>query len=210
MLSLNYFSPDCLSGLATLILDTLKVLRTKLVVNIKINYLRQKMRIAFGYKMGSGKDEAVSYLIRKYGGTRISFATPIYDIMSYAQQRCGFQQDKDRKFLQYVGTEWGRCKEKNIWVRLAIEAIPPEDHFAFISDLRFPNEFEALKENGWNCVKLVRPHREDRKGTGSHVHASELALDVVPDDEWDHILNNDGTLEDFYQKLDSLVNTING
>lgn len=175
-----------------------------------MNYLRQKMRIAFGYKMGSGKDEAVSYLIREYGGTRISFAEPIYDIMHYAQKRCGFQQEKDRQFLQYVGTEWARNKEANVWVRLAIEAAQPVDQNAFISDLRFPNEFEALKKNGWTCVKLVRSHQEDRKGTGSHVHSSEIALDDIRDHEWDHILHNDGTLEDFYQKLDSLVNTING
>jgi hypothetical protein len=167
------------------------------------------MRIAFGYKMGAGKDEAVSYLIKKYGGAHISFAKPIYDIMHYAQQRCGFKIEKDRKFLQYIGTEWGREKESGIWVRLAIESTPPTNQNAFISDLRFLNEFEELKKHGWTCVKLVRAHQENRKGTGTHEHFSETALDSVPDDEWDTILYNDGSLEDFHSKLESLVNNIN-
>ena len=32
------------------------------------------MKIAFGYKMRSGKDTAVDYLITKYGGKKITFA----------------------------------------------------------------------------------------------------------------------------------------
>ena len=166
------------------------------------------MRLAFGYKMGAGKDTAVDYLIQKHGGVQISFAAPIYDIQRYAQERCGFKLEKDRQFLQYIGTDWARKKEPDVWVRLAVEATPKEGN-VFLSDLRFPNEFKALKREGWTCVKLVRPHQEERKGTGSHSHASETALDVIPDNDWDHILYNDGSLEDFHAKLDNLVDTIN-
>lgn len=166
--------------------------------------ITRNMKIAFGYKMGAGKDTAVDYLITKYGGKRISFATPIYDIQHYAQQRCGFKLEKDRQFLQYVGTDWARNKELNVWVRLAIEATPKEGN-VFLSDLRFPNEFEALKKEGWKCVKIVRKHQEKRKGSGSHSHSSEIALDSVPDDEWDVVLHNNGTIEDLYAKLDNMV-----
>jgi hypothetical protein len=168
------------------------------------------MKVAFAGKMGAGKDTAVEYLINKLGGTQISFASPIYDIMHYAQKRCGFPMEKDRQFLQYVGTDWARNKESNVWIRIAIESTPPSGQNTFISDLRFPNEFEALKKEGWTCVKLVRPHQEERKGTGSHIHISEVALDIIPEERWDHVMHNDGTLEDFHTKLDSLVDTING
>jgi hypothetical protein len=101
------------------------------------------MKIAFGYKMG------VDYLIDEYGGKRISFAGPIYDILSYAQKVCGFIPEKDRKFLQFIGTDWARNKENNVWVRLALEsALIDEMEHAYISDVRFPNELTALKENG--------------------------------------------------------------
>ena len=39
------------------------------------------MQIAFGYKMGTGKDACVKYLINNYGGEKIYFAKPIYDIL---------------------------------------------------------------------------------------------------------------------------------
>ena len=39
---------------------------------------KMQIKIAFGYKMGVGKDEACSYLIKKYGGEKISFASPLY------------------------------------------------------------------------------------------------------------------------------------
>jgi hypothetical protein len=170
-------------------------------INLKIYIqIKKQMKIAFGYKMGAGKDEAVSYLIRKVGGKHISFASPIYDIMKYAQTRCGFKLEKDRKFLQYIGTEWGRSKEDKIWIRLALEESENNGN-TFLSDLRYPNELEALKSEGWTCVKLIRSHQEDRKGTGDHIHTSETALDNIPDEEWDYIIHNDGTLKEFYDKL---------
>ena len=63
------------------------------------------MKIAFGYKMGAGKDTAVDYLKQKYGGTHLSFAGPIYTILENAQHICGFPVEKDRQFLQFIGTE---------------------------------------------------------------------------------------------------------
>jgi hypothetical protein len=165
---------------------------------------KQFLRIAFGYKMGVGKDEAVSYLINRYWGTQVVFAQPIYDILHFAQQRCGFAFEKDRKFLQFVGTEWAREKDKNIWIKLALESTP-EGGNAFISDLRFYNEMKILKENGWVCVKINRDCQESRKGTGNQEHSSETELDSVNDTEWDYIIENNGTLLEFYRNLDNLV-----
>lgn len=168
------------------------------------------MKIAFGYKMGAGKDEAVSYLINKFGGTKVSFSDPLYNIMYYAQDICGFPHEKDRKFLQYIGTEWARNKNKNVWVNILTNKHYPENKHFYIADLRFPNEYESLKKTGWTCVKIVRSHQEDRKGTGSHYHSSETALDGLLDENWDYVIYNTGTLQEFYSKLDYLVSKING
>lgn len=168
------------------------------------------MKIAFGYKMGVGKDEAVSYFIQKYGGTKISFSEPLYDIMHYAQDKCGFPREKDRQFLQYIGTEWARNKDNDVWINLLTNKDYPNNHNYYIGDLRFPNEYKALKNSGWICVKIVRSHQEERKGTGSHSHTSETALDKLHDNVWDYIIHNTGSLNEFYTKLDYLVNKING
>lgn len=167
------------------------------------------MKIAFGYKMGVGKDEAVCYLAKKFGGVKISFSEPLYDIMHYAQDICGFPREKDRKFLQYVGTEWARNKNNDVWVNIAInKSYSNKNENFYISDLRFPNEFETLKRTGWTCVKIIRSHQEDRKGSGSHSHSSETCLDGVLDEQWDYIIYNLGSLKDFYNKLDVLVDKI--
>jgi len=57
------------------------------------------MRIAFGYKARSGKDTSADYLARAYGGERLAFAQPLYDILQHAQRTCGFPDEKDRAFL---------------------------------------------------------------------------------------------------------------
>lgn len=166
--------------------------------------LKPRLKIAFGYKCGSGKDTAVDHAIEMYGGTRFSFAKPIYDIQRYAQQICGFKQEKDRQFLQYVGTEWARNIEEDVWVRVCLESVPDVGN-AFISDCRFPNEFEALKKDGWTLIKLVRDIQEERKGTGSHAHQSEVALDSKGDDDWDYVIMNNGSLEQFKRHLDLVI-----
>jgi len=163
------------------------------------------MKIAFGGKMGTGKDVATKYLSNKYGGIVISFADPIYDILTYAQTVAGFPIEKDRKFLQFVGTEWGRSIDKNVWIKRVMKKVP-EDENAFISDLRFDNEFQALKDNDWICVKLVRNvENEVRKGTGSVSHISENSLDNIQNENWDYIIENNGTLKEFYEKLEEIV-----
>lgn len=167
------------------------------------------MKIAFGYRMGVGKDEAVSYLTQKHKGIKISFSEPLYDIMYYAQDKCGFPREKDRKFLQFIGTEWARSKYNNVWVNIVTNKNYPKNENFYISDLRFPNEFKALKNSGWTCVKIVRSLQENREGTGSCSHSSETALDDIQDKEWDYIIYNVGSLHEFYSKLDYIVSKIN-
>jgi dephospho-CoA kinase len=168
------------------------------------------MKIAFGYKMSTGKDTCVDYLIEKYGGKKYSFSKYLYDILYYAQSICKFNQEKDRKFLQWIGTEWGRNIDKDIWVKLFLEDIKNDEKNGvknfFCSDVRFLNEFEALKKNGWICVKLVRRiENDERIGSGNETHISEYELDSLPDDKWDFTIENNGSLEDLKKKLDNII-----
>tara|TARA_B100000902_G_C26805513_1_gene666569 strand:- start:60 stop:581 length:522 start_codon:yes stop_codon:yes gene_type:complete len=162
------------------------------------------LKIAFGGKMGAGKDCAVKYCIKKYGGVHLSFAQPIYDILHYTQKLCGLEQTKDRKFLQFIGTEWGRDIDPNMWIKITIKNTPVDQN-AFLSDLRFQNEFDSLKDNGWICVKLLREQLISRKGTGDLNHQSETELDTIPQNSWDFIIDNTESIKKFYEKLDTLI-----
>lgn len=164
------------------------------------------LKIAFGGVMGSGKDTCVDYLCTKYPEhTRISFAGALYDILSYAQEKCGFEKNKDRKFLQFIGTEWARNIDENVWINIVLGK--DIKGVGLLSDIRFPNEFNALKNNGWICIKVTRDNIDkNRVGNGDNTHSSELRINDINDEHWDFIINNNSTLEDLYKRLDKIFN----
>ena len=169
------------------------------------------MKVAFGGKMGVGKDTAVKYLINKLGNDNcihVSFAKPIYDILSYAQKITGLKQTKDRNFLQFVVTEWGRNRDEDIWIKLLLKNLKNnEKDNIFLSDMRYENEFELLKKEGWICVKIIRTNvnKNKRKNGGNINHTSETSLENIPNTEWDYIITNNGNASSFYSKLDNLI-----
>lgn len=156
-----------------------------------------KMKIAFGCKAGSGKSTAVHYLINKYGGVEKSFASPLYDILYYAQKTCNFPIEKDRKFLQYIGTEWARAKDDNVWVNILLRTISDENGNIFISDVRFKNEFDSLKDAGFIMILIERETRI------SLSHISENSLNE--ETGWDYIIKNNSSLENLYECLDKII-----
>jgi len=157
------------------------------------------LRIAFGCQARVGKDTACEYLQEKYDGVIYHFSDPLYQILHYAQDLCDFPRTKDVKFLQWVGTEWGRTQKDSVWVDATLRRVPDEEN-CFVGDIRFPNEVQALRDLGFMCVRITRTDRPiDRNAN----HSSETALADYTD--WDAVVVNDGTIEELYQKLDQLV-----
>lgn len=169
---------------------------------------KRLLRISFGKESGVGKDSACDYLISRYGGIKVSYSKPLYDIMYYAQDRIGIPRVKDRKFLQIVGTEWGRANDPDVWVNVAkreIEQHPSEN--IFISDHRFNNE----KLDGFINI-LIKRNIELRNSTygngivsqdGSR-HSSET--EIIDETSYDYIIeNNTDNIQDFYNQLDEIV-----
>ena len=89
-------------------------------------------------------------------------------------------------------------------------AIPSPN--VYVTDVRFRNEFDALKAQGFTMVKLIRPtSADDLDGIPSRFdvanqksHSSETELDSE-DVRWDFVIVNGGSLEEFYEKLDRAV-----
>ena len=142
------------------------------------------LRIAFGCQARVGKSTGVQYLIQNYGGSELSFARPLYEILYFAQKKCGFDLQKDRKFLQWVGTQWAREKEPDIWVNCLLRELKTShEENIYVSDIRFPNELEALKKEGFTCVRIIRNNSTTESSTSTHV--SETSLTGLPLTEWD-------------------------
>lgn len=161
----------------------------------------KSLRIAFGCQARVGKSEATGYLIKKFGGIELTFANPLYEILHFSQEICNFPKIKDREFLQYIGTDWARKKDPDVWVKCLsrkLDSIDPKTNI-FISDVRFPNEFSMLKERGFIMVKIVRSFEDSE----FRAHKSENALLNCKD--WDYEIDNNSSLENLYSSLNSIV-----
>jgi hypothetical protein len=173
------------------------------------------MKIAFGYKARSGKDTSAEYLQKLHGGQIFKFAQPIYDIMSAVHKISKIDSFKDTKLLTWIGTDWGRSINENIWVDNCLYRIyeaerqgcymsgePFVNNF-YVTDVRFPNEAETLKNNGFCLVKIDRNNRPDEERAS---HASENALNDYTN--WDFVINNNDSLESLYEQLNKIVQII--
>lgn len=67
-----------------------------------------------------------------------------------------------------------------------------------VTDMRFPNELEAIKSRGGLTIRLERPQLIKR----DFEHASETALDNA---EFDVVIQNDGTINELIDKVREVV-----
>ena len=106
-----------------------------------------------------------------------------------------------RDLLQKLGTEAMRNGlHQNTWVN-ALFADFKEDMHWIITDMRFPNEYKAIKDKGGITIRVNRPGHGTSMTDLASAHPSETALDGF---EFDYTINNDGDLD----KLISLVREI--
>lgn len=108
----------------------------------------------------------------------------------------GWEKAKDyvpeiRTQLQRLGTEGIRYIDDRFWIKAAfakIDALREAKTPVVVTDVRYPNEADAIKAAGGYLVRIIR----DVPDTGD-THASELALD---DYREDLLIGNNGSRED--------------
>lgn len=103
-------------------------------------------------------------------------------------------KDEIRGILQRTGTEAGRkVISDNIWVDAALTG-HPDDARIVVTDCRFPNEAQRIKDLGGIVVRVNRPGVK-----AVNAHPSESALD---DWAFDYTLeNNVDGLENWYYEV---------
>ena len=128
-----------------------------------------------------------------------------------------------REFLQKLGTEAMRDGlHKEVWVNALFadykwytkewDELGNETLGAYpnwiITDMRFPNELDAVILREGITIRVVRPHGYINPHTGEYkemplsYHSSETALDDV---EFDYEILNDGTIEDLIEKVREIL-----
>lgn len=183
------------------------------------------MIIAFTAGMGAGKSTAVELLRSMFSGEHnfkpvlnVKFAAPIYDIQEYIYSRISTVYKrpstfiKDRKLLQWVGTEFGRSLSETLWVDLwkaraqEIRNSHPRS-IVVCDDVRFDNEADAVHSLGGFVVKINCGKNKERIDTadGLKHHASESGINpkLV-----DYEVANDGTLDEFKLAIRNLCGLI--
>lgn len=143
----------------------------------------------------SGKSLVASTIASRIGGSSVSFAKPLKDMLVPLLKLVlpAFEQPEDylygskkqtlipslgvdcRRLMQTLGTDWGRnLIHPEIWVNSWKEQVTQNLKYGHVitDDLRFLNELLAVKELGGTCWWVARPGAEDTRG-----HASEGALE---------------------------------
>ena len=101
-----------------------------------------------------------------------------------------------RQLMQLFGTNIIRDRfMHDTWKRIAGQRAKAFDGITIIDDVRFSNEAEPRSIGGIldRCVKIVDPRRPLLS------HASDTAVDLVPDGSVNATLVNDGTIDDLRQ-----------
>lgn len=150
---------------------------------------------------GVGKDEAAKALVAD-GWTRVAFADALREsllaldpfVVTWADpsqhmplsvivKERGWELAKHtepevRRLLQRLGTEAGRnIHGEDCWVNIALRKIRAIDTSVVVTDVRFPNEVQAIRRYGG---KIIRIHRRGVGPINNHVSDAGIAR-IEPD-----------------------------
>ena len=108
-------------------------------------------RIAFGHKKRVGKDYACEYLKRNHGFQVLRIAEPVYELSYEIQTYFEHDNTKDRDLLRLIGM-WMRDNiSRDIWINALTKKLTRNEKYV-VADLRFKNEAEILRKNGFKLV----------------------------------------------------------
>jgi hypothetical protein len=190
--------------------------------------------IGFAAQARNGKDIAADYLVKKLDNfKRASLASAVKKIMSenfhVTLEFIEEWKTKDypppgfdgpvRECLTKIGDSW-RDTKKDIWIQKLFSG---NQSNLICSDIRYTNEVNAIRgtdqpeymKDYKGIVALIwRPGHENNKQTRSeqelmpfvrqleNVPSGPINIPDVPFDLW---LKNDGTVDDWYKKIDDIV-----
>lgn len=167
---------------------------------------------------GSGKNTAAARLVKAHGFYSLAFADPLYEMVSIVtglmredledreikETPIDWLGKSPRQLLQSLGTEWGRgCVRDDLWITIAfrrIDEILDGGRSVVVTDVRFPNEAEAIRERGGVVWRITRPVTSLSASTAAH--ASEAG---IPDALVDAVLPNAGSLAFLAARVDAAI-----
>ena len=99
-----------------------------------------------------------------------------------------------RQLMQYFGTEV--CRKylgETVWIDATLKN---RKNHTIISDLRFKNEFDIVKQYNGKVIYIKR----DCSKPGSHASEREI-IDLYNQNKFDYVVENNGSLKDLFNNL---------
>ena len=195
--------------------------------------------------IGSGKDTVADYLVNFHEFRRESFANTLKDAVSsvfgwdrtmlegrtaqarewreqidpWWAERLDMPTLTPRWVLQYWGTEVCRkAFHDDIWIASLENKLRNSRDNIVISDCRFPNEIESLKQAGGSIVWVQRGTLPDwyedavSANQGNNVGLNAMKMRKIHASEWawlgndfDVVIDNNGSIDDLYKQSARLV-----
>ncbi|MBT2654206.1 AAA family ATPase [Bacillus sp. ISL-18] len=166
------------------------------------------VKIALCGKMRSGKDTVANFLREKHKFTGFRFSEGIWETIRllYRQVYAKRHEEKPRKLLQDIGQKM-REVDPDVWVNYTFNKIEEvRANRVVVSDLRQPNEFNELKQQGFFIVRVsaedrIRLNRilaeNDNFDIQDLYHETERYIDGF---KVDFEIQNNGTIEELLQQ----------
>lgn len=96
-----------------------------------------------------------------------------------------------RDIMQLIGTDFFRAIKPNIWPEAMIRKIlKDKPNIALVTDCRFPNEVDAIKNNNGTVIRLTRK-LQNKEGAEEHKSETALDPDVYDWSNFDYVIDND-------------------
>lgn len=177
-------------------------------------------------KAGVGKDTAGAHLAQAHGFDRYAFASPIkrmLGVLGLCEEHFSDHATKEavipafgcsyRHLAQTLGTEWGRSIHPHFWLQMAKLRYYGLDRSGdayglVITDVRFENEAEWIREEGGRVVHITGRETTVEGAAAEHVSEAGIKVDYLRD----YFVRNTGDLQHLYRQLDTIVRqeTFNG
>lgn len=200
-------------------------------------------------RIGSGKGTVADELVNTYGFRQDSYAATLKDITAtlfnwdramlvgdtiesrdsreqideWWSEKLDIKDFTPRLALQLIGTDVFRNNfHKDIWM-LSVMHRYKDGENVVISDCRFPNEIQAIRELGGRIIQVDRGEEPEwwpiAKGAAEGREVAIKAMDEhykIHASEWawanetpDTVMHNNGTLEELYSMVKLLDNKYN-
>ena len=152
---------------------------------------------------GSGKTFIAENMRDHHGATILRFADTLKDmmrVMGFTEAHLTGDQKETpsevlkgktpRYAMQTLGTEWGRqMLHDTVWVDILVAKSKQVQGMVVVDDVRFPNEIEAIHNNGGIVVWVDRESIYEE----GDIHPSETSIQA---DHCDVIMDNTGAIAD--------------